>query len=121
MAHGPALGNSMEEMLRGLADSQLDPADVDRLGELLLAAQVGSLLDHRIAQLAVTGQDTSAEASAFPAGLPIGVVHYNASNVAEVEPLARLDRLEVVRLFNYGLHGVLPPEAAIMRQPDKKR
>jgi rod shape-determining protein MreC len=64
---------------------------------------------------------TSAEASAFPAGLPIGVVHYNASNVAEVEPLARLDRLEVVRLFNYGLHGVLPPEAAIMRQPDKKR
>ena len=64
---------------------------------------------------------TSAEASAFPAGLPIGVVHYNASNVAEVEPLARLDRLEVVRLFNYGLRGVLPPEAAIMRQPDKKR
>ena len=26
---------------------------------------------------------TSAEASAFPAGLPIGVVHYTASNVPE--------------------------------------
>ena len=64
MAHGTALGNPMEEMLRGLADSQLDPADIDRLGELLLAAQVGSLLDHRIAQLAVVGHDTSAEASA---------------------------------------------------------
>ena len=64
MAHGTALGNSMEETLRGLAQRQLDPAEVDRLGELLLAAQVGSLLDHRIAKLAVAGQDTSAEASA---------------------------------------------------------
>ena len=64
MAHGTALGNPMEEMLRGLADRHLDPAEVHRLGELLLAAQVGSLLDHRIAQLAVGGQDTSAEASA---------------------------------------------------------
>jgi len=36
----------------------------DRLGGLLLAAQVGSLLDQRIAQLAVGGRDTSAEASA---------------------------------------------------------
>ena len=36
----------------------------DWLGELLLAAQIGSLLDHRIAQLAVGGRDTSAEASA---------------------------------------------------------
>jgi rod shape-determining protein MreC len=64
---------------------------------------------------------TSAEANAFPAGLPIGTVHYTASNVAEVEPLARLDRLEAVRLFDYGLHGVLPPEATIARLPDKKR
>ena len=68
MAHGTALGNPMEQMLRGLAESQaeapLDPAMADRLGELLLEAQVGSLLDHRIAQQAVGGQDTSAEASA---------------------------------------------------------
>jgi len=64
MAHGTALGNPMEEMLRNFSQRQLDPAMTDRLGELLLAAQVGSLLDHRIAQLAVTGQDTSAEASA---------------------------------------------------------
>ncbi len=53
---------------------------------------------------------TSAEANAFPAGLPVGVVHYNASHVPEVEPLARLDRLEVVRIFDYGLRGVVPPE-----------
>ena len=63
MAHGTALGNPMEEMLRNF-EPDLDPAMTDWLGELLLAAQVGSLLDHRIAQLAVGGRDTSAEASA---------------------------------------------------------
>ena len=63
MAAGTALGNPMEEMLRNF-DQQLDPATTDTLGELLLAAQVGSLLDHRIAQLSVGGRDTSAEASA---------------------------------------------------------
>ncbi len=64
MAHGTALGNPMEQMLSTLTQRQLDPALADRLGALLLAAQVGSLLDHRIAQLAVSGQDTGAEASA---------------------------------------------------------
>ena len=64
MAHGTALGNPMEQMLRTMAGSEPDPSLADRLGGLLLAAQVGSLLDHRIAQLAVGGQDTSAEASA---------------------------------------------------------
>ncbi len=55
---------------------------------------------------------TSAEAGAFPAGLPVGVVHYTASNVPEVEPYARLDQLQIVRVFDYGMGGVLPPEAA---------
>jgi len=54
---------------------------------------------------------TSAEANAFPAGLPVGTVHYSSSNVPEVEPAARLDRLEMVRLFDYGLRGVVPPES----------
>ena len=63
MAHGTALGNPMEEMLRTLREEGIDPALSERLGELLLDAQVGSLLDHRIAELAVGGRDTSAEAS----------------------------------------------------------
>jgi len=63
MAHGTALGNPMEQMLRDLAGRDSDPAITDRLGRLLVAAQVGTLLDHRIAQLAVGGHDTSAEAS----------------------------------------------------------
>jgi rod shape-determining protein MreC len=62
---------------------------------------------------------TSAEANAFPSGLPIGVVHYTASNVPEVEPFAQLDRLEVVRIFDYGLTGVQPPESAA-RVADKR-
>ena len=54
---------------------------------------------------------TSAEAGAFPAGLPIGTVHYAAGGKMEVTPAANLDRLEVVRIFDYGLGGIQPPEA----------
>lgn len=53
---------------------------------------------------------TSAEAGAFPANLPIGTVHFSAANVPEVVPAAMLDRLEIVRIFDYGLGGVATPE-----------
>ncbi|MCC6717521.1 MAG: rod shape-determining protein MreC [Acetobacteraceae bacterium] len=64
---------------------------------------------------------TSAEANTYPPGLPVGVVRYSASNVPEVMPLARLDRLEVVRLFDYGLKGVIPPETSVARLPERRR
>jgi 3-oxochol-4-en-24-oyl-CoA dehydrogenase len=64
MAHGTALGNPMEEVLRTVTELDLDPAVADRLGELIRSAQVGSLLDQRIAQLAVGGQDPGPQASA---------------------------------------------------------
>ena len=64
MAHGTALGNPMEELLRTVTELDLDPAVADRLGELIRSAQVGSLLDQRIAQLAVGGQDPGPQASA---------------------------------------------------------
>lgn len=54
---------------------------------------------------------TSADAHAFPANLPIGTVRYTASKVAEVQTDALLDKLEIVRIFDYGLHGIVPPEA----------
>ena len=54
---------------------------------------------------------TSTEASAFPANLPVGMVHFSAANVPEVVPAAMLDRLEVVRIFDYGLGGITAPEA----------
>lgn len=55
---------------------------------------------------------TSPEADAFPANLPVGTVRFSATNVPEVQPTAQLDRLEVVRIFDYGLNGMAPPEAA---------
>ena len=64
MAHGTALGNPMEEVLRTVAELELDPTVQDRLGRLIVAAQVGSLLDQRIAQLAVGGADPGPQASA---------------------------------------------------------
>jgi alkylation response protein AidB-like acyl-CoA dehydrogenase len=64
MAGGTALGNPMEELLRTVAERGLDVAEQDRLGHLILTAQVGSLLDQRIAQKAVGGQDPGAESSA---------------------------------------------------------
>jgi len=54
---------------------------------------------------------TSAEANAFPANLPVGTVRYNANGVPEIEPDAQLRALDVVRIFDYGMSGIAPPEA----------
>jgi 3-oxochol-4-en-24-oyl-CoA dehydrogenase len=64
MSHGTALGNPMEELLRTVAELDLDAAGQDRLGALIVSAQVGSLLDQRIAELAVGGHDPGPHASA---------------------------------------------------------
>jgi alkylation response protein AidB-like acyl-CoA dehydrogenase len=64
MAHGTALGNPMEELLRTVTTLELEPVVADQLGRLIIAAQVGSLLDQRIAQLAVGGADPGPQASA---------------------------------------------------------
>ena len=64
MAHGTALGNPMEELLATVTQLDLDPAEQDRLGALIVAAQVGSLLDQRIAELAVGGGDPGPQSSA---------------------------------------------------------
>ncbi len=53
---------------------------------------------------------TSSEAGAFPADLPVGTVHFTASNVPEVIPAALLDRLEILRVFDYGLSELVAPE-----------
>jgi alkylation response protein AidB-like acyl-CoA dehydrogenase len=63
MANGTALGNPMEELLELLSKIDLDVAEEDRLGRLIILAQTGALLDRRIAQLAVGGQDPGAQSS----------------------------------------------------------
>ena len=63
MAAGTALGNPMEELLATVAEMELDVAQQDRLARLIITTQAGSLLDQRIAQLAVGGQDPGAQSS----------------------------------------------------------
>jgi 3-oxochol-4-en-24-oyl-CoA dehydrogenase len=63
MAAGTALGNPMEQLLAEAAKTELDVAQQDQLARLIITAQVGSLLDQRIAQLAVGGQDPGAQSS----------------------------------------------------------
>jgi alkylation response protein AidB-like acyl-CoA dehydrogenase len=63
MASGTALGNPMEELLEALAELDIDVAQQDRLARLIVLAQTGALLDQRIAQLAVGGQDPGAQSS----------------------------------------------------------
>ncbi len=57
---------------------------------------------------------TSAEAGAFPAGLPVGVVQYGASQTPYVAPYAHLGRLEMLRVFDYRMGGIPPPEARLV-------
>lgn len=63
IAGGTALGNPMEELLAALKEREADTATAERLARLIIAAQAGSLLDQRIAQLAVGGQDPGSESS----------------------------------------------------------
>ena len=75
MATGTALGNPMEELLDVLAELELDAAQQDRLARLIVTAASGALLDQRIAQLAVGGQDPGAQSSVRKL---IGVRHRQA-------------------------------------------
>jgi len=53
---------------------------------------------------------TSGSGGVFPPDLPIGVV-VSANGMIRVEPYADLARLEMVRIVNYGLEGILPDSA----------
>ncbi len=64
---------------------------------------------------------TSAQAGAFPAGLPVGIVRWTESGAAEVELFAHLERLDVLRLFDFGLSGILPPESVARPEPRGRR
>ena len=67
IAAGGALDKGMEHLLDVIGSrhgaGDVDPAEADRLGALIGAAQVGALLDQLIAQLAVGGHDPGAPSS----------------------------------------------------------
>jgi rod shape-determining protein MreC len=50
---------------------------------------------------------TSGDGGAFPPGLPVGVVATVADNAIEVQLFADYDRLEYVRIGDYGLDGLV--------------
>ncbi|HZA10608.1 MAG TPA: acyl-CoA dehydrogenase [Mycobacterium sp.] len=63
MAHGNALGAEMETLLKLIDGVELDVAEQDRIGWLIAEAQTGAVLDQKIAQLAVGGQDPGPQSS----------------------------------------------------------
>lgn len=54
---------------------------------------------------------TSGHGGVFPAGLPVGVIVSTGDGGVRVQPFVDLDRLEHVRLIEYGLGGTLPVSA----------
>jgi rod shape-determining protein MreC len=65
---------------------------------------------------------TSATGGAFPAGLPVGVVHYDAQNDPVVLPLADIDGLRLLRLFIYpSAEPVMEPVRPIAKQAVAKQ
>ncbi|HEV7419979.1 MAG TPA: acyl-CoA dehydrogenase [Mycobacterium sp.] len=63
MASGGALDKGMEHLLEVIEGRDVDAAEADRLGVLIVAAQVGALLDQLIAKMAVGGHDPGAASS----------------------------------------------------------
>ena len=63
MGGGGKLDKGMEDLLSAVGDVELDVAEQDSLGQLIVAAQIGSLLDQRIAEMAVGGRDPGAQSS----------------------------------------------------------
>ena len=63
MAAGGALDKGMEHLLDVLKGRDVDVAEQERLGGLIVAAQVGALLDRLIAQMAMGGHDPGAPSS----------------------------------------------------------
>jgi 3-oxochol-4-en-24-oyl-CoA dehydrogenase len=63
MASGGALDKGMEHLLEVIEGRDIDVAEQDRLGVLIVAAQVGALLDQLIAKMAMGGHDPGAASS----------------------------------------------------------
>lgn len=62
---------------------------------------------------------TSGSGGVFPPGLPVGVVASVDGGLVRVEPFAELTQLEMVRIIDFGLSGVLPQSALPPPRPVK--
>ena len=59
---------------------------------------------------------TSGDAEAFPPGLPIGQVAHVEEGAVEVEPFVVRDKIQHVRVADYGLAGILAQEIAAAKE-----
>jgi rod shape-determining protein MreC len=64
---------------------------------------------------------TSAVGGAFPPGLPVGVVHYDAQNDPVVLPLADIEGLRLLRLFSYPSDEPVLAPVRTTAKPAEKR
>jgi len=55
--------------------------------------------------------ETSGDGGVFPPGMPVGTVASVDGGNIRVEPFADLSRVEYLRVVDFGLAGVLPPDA----------
>ena len=63
---------------------------------------------------------TSGHGGVFPVGLPVGVVDSVSEAGISMQPFVRRDRIEYVRLVDFGLKGIIPlPGTAKLKAPDK--
>lgn len=62
---------------------------------------------------------TSGHGGAFPPGIPVGVVSQVTDGVVSVKPYVQRDRLEFVRIVDYGLKGILDATSAVEGAGDK--
>jgi len=63
---------------------------------------------------------TSGHGGAFPPGLPVGTVAAVSDGGITVQPFVQRDRLEYVRVVDFGLQGILPPQPTIKRTKDTR-
>ena len=65
---------------------------------------------------------TSGHGGAFPQGLPVGVIASNDENGIAVQPYTDQERLQYVRILDYGLTGIIempPTETGGARPTDR--
>jgi rod shape-determining protein MreC len=84
-----------------------DNSDQPRL--LYLPANVAVKVGDRVV--------TAGSGGVFPPGLPVGVVAAVDGGIVRTEPFAKLARLEVVEVVDFGLGGVLPQSAIPLPRP----
>lgn len=63
---------------------------------------------------------TSGDGGVFPPGMPVGTVATVEGGNIRIEPFADLSRVEYLRVVDFGLAGVLPPDAVPQPKPAKR-